>query len=283
MRSDIMVKRAKLWMLYRAEERMWRQKSREKWIKEGDRNTAFFHLMANMIRKRNFIPQLSFGDGILEDPCVLKSRIADHFQSHFRKNEEGPVSDIDIPFPRLFEDSIIMLEAPFTVEEVKSVIFNCDGGKALGPDGFNMGFFKKEWGILQQDIMNMLESFHRLGTFDRRINKSFLTLIPKVDKLDSINDFHPISLVRSLYKIISKVLAGRLQRVMGELIGPSQFAFLKGRQILDCSLVANEVIELVKSRGEGCLMFKVNFEKAYDSISWKYLDVVLSKMGFGDV
>lgn len=280
-RTEIMRKRANLWALYRAEERMWRQKSRERWIKEGDRNTSYFHLMANIRRKQNSISQLSFGNESVNDPSLLKNLIANHFQVHFSKNEAVPISDIGIPFPKLSADSVALLEGLFTADEVKAVIFNCDGGKAPGPDGYNMDFFKKNWSLLQPDVMNMMHSFYRTGSFDKRINKPFLTLIPKRDNPTAVNDFRPISLVGILYKIISKVLAGRLQGVMGELIGPNQFAFAKGRQILDSSLVANEVIEMVNSRKEECLLFKVDFEKAFDSISWQYLDVVLEKMGFG--
>ena len=85
-----------------------------------------------------------------------------------------------------------------------------------------------------------------------------------------------------IYKILPKVLANRLRGVLDEVIGPNQFSFIKGRQILDCSLVANEVIDEIKRKKIGGLILKVDFEKAYDSVDWLFLEAIMAKMGFGE-
>ena len=87
-------------------------------------------------------------------------------------------------------------------------------------------------------------------------------------------------LVGCIYKILSKVLANRLRLVVDEVVGANQFAFVRGRQILDCSLVANEIIDGIRRSGSSGLLLKVDFEKAYDSVDWFFLDFVLEKMGF---
>lgn len=112
------------------------------------------------------------------------------------------------------------------------------------------------------------------------INSTFIALIPKVDSLQRLNDFRSISLVGSMYKILSKVLANRLRQVIGSVISDSQFAFIKGRQILDGILVANEIVDEARKRRKELLLFKVDFEKAYDSKDRGYLDKVMRKMGF---
>lgn len=142
-------------------------------------------------------------------------------------------------------------------------------------------FIKENWGMLKNDILSLFEELHGTSGFDPRLNKSFIALIPKVDSPSSPTDFRPISMVGCLYKIIAKVLTARLQSVIGDLIGENQFAFVKGRQIMDCSLIVNEVIHSLNYRGVGGFVLKVDFEKAYDSISWNFLDLVLQKMGFG--
>jgi len=86
--------------------------------------------------------------------------------------------------------------------------------------------------------------------------------------------------VGSLYKILAKVLANRLRSVMGLVISDSHSAFIKGRQILDGVLVANEIVDDASKLCKELLLFKVDFEKAYDTVDWGYLDEVMNKMGF---
>jgi len=91
-------------------------------------------------------------------------------------------------------------------------------------------------------------------------------LIPKVDNPQRLNDFRPIVLVGCLYKISAKVLANRLRIVMSNVISDSQSAFVKDRQILDDILIANEVVDEAVKMKKYLLLFKVDFEKAYDSV-----------------
>ena len=86
----------------------------------------------------------------------------------------------------------------------------------------------------------------------------------------------------SLYRILAKVLALRLKEVMGETIGLAQGVFVKGRQILDLVLIANESVEEYKEKKKDGIVFKIDFEKAYDHVEWDIIDHVLDKKGFGE-
>ncbi|GJQ98225.1 putative RNA-directed DNA polymerase, eukaryota, reverse transcriptase zinc-binding domain protein [Tanacetum coccineum] len=112
-------------------------------------------------------------------------------------------------------------------------------------------------------------------------NSSFITLIPKVSNPINVNDVRPISLIGTHYKIIAKVLANRLSKVVDKLISHEQSTFIKSRQILDGPLILSEAIDWYKKRKKKKLLFKVDFEKAFDSVSWQYLDYMLCNIGFG--
>ena len=83
-----------------------------------------------------------------------------------------------------------------------------------------------------------------------------------------------------MYKVFAKVLANRLRSVIGNVVYDSQSAFVKGKQILDGILIANEVVDEARRTNKELLMFKVDFEKAYDSVDLKYLDAVMINMNF---
>ena len=87
----------------------------------------------------------------------------------------------------------------------------------------------------------------------------------------------------SLYKLLAKVLANRLKKVMGKVISKSQNAFVEGRQILDAILIANEVVDSRLKSNEGSVLCKLDIEKTYDHVNWKFLFAVLRKMGFGEM
>ncbi|PNX74297.1 ribonuclease H [Trifolium pratense] len=121
----------------------------------------------------------------------------------------------------------------------------------------------------------MFDQFHGIGSLPKSLLAYFVTLIPKVNSPFSLGDFRPISLLGCLYKLIAKVLTNRLAKVMNSLIATNQSAFIKGRNLVDGVLVVNEVVDLARRSGKDCMIFKVDFEKAYDSVEWSFLDYML--------
>lgn len=112
----------------------------------------------------------------------------------------------------------IKLEAPLTLEEVKIAMWECGSDKAPSPDGFTFKFIKTYWDTVKTDVMNFILHFDKFGTIARGCNSSFISLVPKVKDPSSLSDYRPISLIGCMYKIISKVLALRLKKVIGGVI-----------------------------------------------------------------
>ena len=114
--------------------------------------------------------------------------------------------------------------------------------------------------------MRVFLEFHTNGIINQSTNATFIALVLKKSQTFKILDFRPINLVTSLYKIIVEVLSGRLHKVLHETIFGSQGAFVEGRHILDVVLIANEVVDEKRRSGEEEVVFKIDFEKAYDHV-----------------
>jgi hypothetical protein len=232
--------------------------------------------------KRNALLALKVGDDLFEYPPLVKAAVEDFFSNNFSSPvTERPKLD-GVTFPMLSAEENMGLIAPFTLVEIEDVVKMCDGNKSPGPDEFNFNFIKDSWDLLKGDLRILFEQFHGNERLPKSFLSYFVTLIPKVESLFGLSDFRPISLLGCLYKIVAKVLANRLSKVMNSLIAQNQSAFLKGRNLVDGVLVVNEVIDLAKSSGKECMVFKVDFEKACDSVDWNFLEYMLQRFGFGD-
>nr|GEW86782.1 RNA-directed DNA polymerase, eukaryota [Tanacetum cinerariifolium] len=123
--------------------------------------------------------------------------------------------------------------------------------------------------------------FHQ-GSFPKGGNSSFIMLIPKTPNVSMVKDYMPISLIGIMYKIISKILENRLVVVLGGLVNKIQSAFVADKQILHGPFILNELVQWCKKKKKQSLVFKVDFEKAYDSVRWDHLDDIMRKFGFGE-
>ncbi|GKU93948.1 hypothetical protein SLEP1_g7497 [Rubroshorea leprosula] len=173
-----------------------------------------------------------------------------------------------------------MLVVEFDEKEIKEAIWDCCSSKAPGPDGFNFGFVKKMWEDIKVEVIDFVQEFWEYGRIARGSNASFIVLIPKKENPQGIEDYRPISLIGIMYKIIAKLLANQLRRVLPKVIGEQQMAFIEGRQLADGVVIANEVIDEAKRKRKKSFLFKVDFEKAYDKVCWSFLEFMMMRMGF---
>ncbi|GJS37941.1 RNA-directed DNA polymerase, eukaryota [Tanacetum coccineum] len=216
----------------------------------------------------------------VDDPCRAKEEFRLHFANRFRAPAANRCK-LNYTFPnRLSSDQLDMLESPISKDEVRNAVWGCGENKSPGPDGFTFEFFRKFWDTLGSDFCAAVEWFFDHSSFSRGCNSSFIALIPKNHDPKFVNDYRPISLIGSLYKVVTKILATRLSSIISGLISDVQTAFLPNRQILDGPFIINELLSWCKHKKQQAMVFKVDFAKAYDSIRWDFLEDVLRAFGF---
>lgn len=113
------------------------------------------------------------------------------------------------------------------IEEVKKAIECCAGDKTPGPNGFSLAFFQHCWSTVKTEVMATIGEFQERGNLEKSLNVSFVVIIAKQEGASSMKDYRPISIMGSIYKIISKVLSIRLKKVLDETISTSQNALWK--------------------------------------------------------
>ena len=206
----------------------------------------------------------------VSDQSLIMSHVVDFFSSLLSAKPEVARSFwTDQEKVSAEENAGLLL--PLSKEEIFETIRSTNPNSASGPDGFSIPFFRKFWPQLRGLVLAIVQGF-RLGTIDiSRLNYVVLTLIPKVKGTDKITQFKPITLINNFAKIRAKGFAMWLSPIADRTLSPFQSAFVKGHFILDDILCLHEIVHDIRASGTKAVILKLDFEKAYDSVSWDFL------------
>eukprot|EP00253_Pinus_taeda_P010189 PITA_10189 len=233
-----------------AQEEEWRLKSIAIWLKAGDENTSFFHNYAKGRKFVNTIWNLKNEEGREAKTFESLSALGqNHFHNLFADQGEITIAEVIKTaqcFPRYMEEEEAEdLHRPVTKEEVESVIKSMAKEKSPGPDGWTIELFLHFFELIGAEITDVVEESRKKGEVYSPFNATFIALIPKKEVPETYEDFKPISLCNSIYKIIAK-----------------------------------EVLHSVKQKNKKSAVLKIDLSKAYDRINWIYIRLLLTHLGF---
>ena len=267
------------------EEKMWKQRSRDSWLKEGDRNTKYFHSRASHRRRRNSILSVRSDAGeLVTNLDLIGTQFTAYYQDLFIA---APLEDVAVVLdgiqPCVTREMNQALTCQFIENEVISAMKQMAPLKARGPDGMAPIFYQSYWHVVGKDISAAVLYCLHSGTLLPSLNHTYVTLIPKTKSPERVTEYRPISLCNVIYKLISKVLANHLKKILPHVISKSQSAFVPGRLITDNILIAFETLHHMynKRAGKvGSMALKLDMSKAYDQVEWSFLKQVMVCMGF---
>eukprot|EP00253_Pinus_taeda_P023623 PITA_23623 len=236
-------------------------------------------------RNANKILELKNSEGeTLRNHKEISALLSSHFSNIAREpnvNREAAIQEVTNTIPNLItEEQNWSLRKRKTMEEVEEAVRSMPNDKAPGPDGFTINFYKACWEIIKNDIWEIVEDSRRSKTILKSLNSTFIALVPRVEEANTPEKFRPIALCNVIYKIISKVIANRLKMILPGIISQEQSGYVEGRQILDNILLAQEMIHSLHSRKVVGMLMQLDLSKAYDKVSWTYLEAILKAFGF---
>ena len=263
-------------------------RSKARWIEQGEKPTKYFFNLEKRNYNHKIVKVLRRPDGssvtaerqILEELEIIYKNL--YTSTPISKNVLLDFLE-NLEIPRLQDSMRSELEGEITLKECKNILRTFSSGKSPGDDGFTWEFYKCFFDLLGQDLVNSFNALYRAGEMSLSQRRGVITLIPKEDSdLSTLANWRPITLLNLDYKIASKVIAKRMEKVLSLLINPDQTGFIKGRFIGQNIRLINDILEQTKLQNIPGILLQLDFRKAFDTIEWEFIQRTIALFNFGD-
>ena len=260
-------------------------RSKARWAAQGEKVTKYF---CNL-EKRHFVSKQMYKlidkDGIeIKD---TKEMVEETKKFYEKLYEKKMVNDINIEelatnVPKLDKEKSDTLEGFISYEEASEALKNMKNGKSPGTDGMTVDFFKFFWKDLCHYVVRSLNEGFSKGKMSITQREGIIVCIPKGDRpREFLKNWRPISLLNVVYKIGSSCIANRIKYVLPDLINEDQTGFVPGRYIGDNLRLLYDIIHYLQDKNQPGLLISIDFEKAFDSVDWNFMEKTLKHFGFG--
>ena len=221
----------------------------------------------------------------IQDKQKMIDETRQFYEQLYKKRDliNKPIEGLVKSLPKLEEDEARTIEGLITLKEASSALKNMKNGKSPGTDGMTVDFFKVFWKQIGCFVVRSLNEGFNKNKMSITQREGIIICIPKGDKpRQYLKNWRPISLLNVTYKIGSSCIANRIKGLLPKLIHEDQSGFVPGRYIGDNLRLIYDMIHYLNNENLPGLLVSVDFEKAFDSIDWKFMQDVLKRFGFGD-
>ena len=267
------------------EECMWKQRSRNAWLKEWDSNTKYFHNRASQRNHQNLILGLEDEAGAwVEDETSIGEEVLEkYFATIFTSSNPSGFEEI-LEGVHRFEVEVGEMDmgGEFQAQEVYQALKRMAPLTAPSLDDMSPIFYKSFCHIVGEEVIVVVLKALHTSIILEVINTTFISLIPKIKNPKKASNFQPISLCNVIYKLVAKVVANCLKKFLVKSVPDSQSAFMSGQLITDNILMAFETLHYLKRKTTGkfgCMALKLDMSKAYDLVEWEFLKKIMNHLG----
>ena len=181
---------------------------------------------------------------------------------------------------KITEEDNYILEQPITEQEIYEAIKQGKPNKSPGTDGLTNEFYKFFWKIIRKDLTDIFNAILNRKQLCCSQKQGIIVLIKKKENCVRAEDFRPITLLNSDYKILSRILAARIKQFLPNIIHVTQKGGVSGRTIFDAACEIRDAIEYVNHAKIKSILVSLDFKRAFDTVSHEYLFSTLLQYGF---
>jgi exonuclease III len=260
-------------------------RSKCNWIEHGEKSSKYFFSLEKHRNEIKNIQSLDINDKNITDQKEIQTHIENFYTKLYSDttSPEHSNTEIDCDMEALLEDSDRdPLEAEVTIDEMYIALKELPLGKTPGCDGLTTEFYRKFWNILKKPLSECVKTIYKEGKLSLDQRSGIINLIPKTGKnLKLISNWRPITVLNLDYKIIAKSIANRIKPILPNIINKNQTGFMKNRLIGENIRIVQDTIDYTYLNDINGYLILLDFEKAFDSIKWSFIDRALDKFNFG--
>jgi len=259
-------------------------RSRARWVGEGEKVSKYFCNLEKRHYTSKIIRKIEKKDGtfVTEQDDIVKETKSFYESLYMQEDQINDVNLEDLiqeheeNIPKLTEKQRNDLEGLISKEEVLSTLKRMKNGTSPGSDGFTVEFYKFFWNDLGSFLVRAINESFKKESLSSPQKEGIITLLPKGDKpRQFLKNWRPITLLNVSYKIASGCIANRIKRILPDIIHSDQTGFVSGRCISENTRLLYDVIHYTEKRNVSGLLLLIDFEKAFDSVSWSFIKKTL--------